>query len=133
MDPGSKYGRKKKNVVIIGIGRTPECKKKYIWISKVHPAETAFVTINGKQHDIESGKLLKVVLVQSATPFHSLLIKRGYTNLSAVPVNALNAKKLAYDRGDAWFTPTSAAKWMWKREGRIGELTVGPVILKSEH
>lgn len=121
-----------KNLVIMGLGKTPQREKMYQWICPVYSTEWAFVSINGKAYDLKSAKSLGSVMIQSGTPMLEILTKAGYTNLALVPINQVNAKKLATGRGDVWVTTVLGVKWIWKKEGLTGRYTIGPAVWKND-
>ena len=106
--------------------RTPEREDKFVWISPLLTINFTFATIGKKINSFEEAITLDTVAVYGGSSHEGTLTAKGFSNL--VPETAaINARKLAAGRVDAWYSTVPEALWQWK----IQKLTPPIVTGKS--
>lgn len=105
------------NHVIFPLARTPEREADFDWAIKVAPLTPVFVTLNGRQLDLDSARQQGAIAVQQNSPFEQYLRQHGFTNLiittSAAPIPI---RMLRAGRVDAWFTARDLASYSMREQ-----------------
>lgn len=125
------------NTVLVFLVRTAAREDKYAWIGDIVPDDGfAFMTRSGDPAvtSFEQAKSLKTVAVLGSSSPAQLLRSNGVTALDETASEALNLKKLAAGRVEAWFTAAIIARHIIKADAESAKtVVIGPKVLPSPY
>lgn len=115
------------NTLYPALLRTPDREKKYLWIGEVFADRAVFFTRNAAPpvNDIASARHLPGITVMRGSELRGMLEDFGLQNVEANASERDNARLLANDRIDSWFTLRLVGRATW------AELDFNPADLRA--
>lgn len=87
---------------------------KFRWIETYHAAELSFLSLNAPIHDLQQGRHLARIAVETDASADRFLTGLGFENLVRISNPASSARMLHAGRIDAWAQSATAALELWE-------------------
>ncbi|APJ03688.1 substrate-binding periplasmic protein [Silvanigrella aquatica] len=119
---------------IIPLVRIPEREEKFVWVSKIYNAHTAFITMkHSRRIDTILAAKGATIGVLASSSYRAILVRPEnglkIENIDEVPIDIRNFKKLIGKRIDAWFTINIVAYEAIKTMAKEEHLTVKDFVI----
>lgn len=123
-----------RDYLIIPLNRSPERVDKFKWISELYVDETVLIGKKGSQVNSNIEKILnRPVGVLAGSPLEAQLKRLGFSKISGVHNESMNAKKLHHGRIDIWHAGKMVALDLYRKEGyKTSELEFGASLDKND-
>lgn len=125
------------NSVVVFLVRNPAREEKYVWLGDIVPDDGfAFMTRVGDAPilSFEQAKTLKTIAALGTAAPAQILRNNGLTSIDETASEALNLKKLAAGRVDAWFSGAIIARHIIKADAEAAKsVVIGPKLVPSPY